>query len=288
MRRRTPARNSSHKARTRVRAGTPTRRSAPARRYSLGYLLERQPKSLSKHPHYELMLDYYRNSPALRGLRFSRRCYSLLQHARIAPENLHHFYRTYRLPADPFFPLFFEIKRAYLHEREQAQEARRRYILETMRSLPEPVLGFVKYLGRLEEHYSGGARHPVWQSNLFPSTKKQANAYRRYGHVQWIGVFRSHLELLEARYRGFNARTRARLLACFVLEIPLEGPPPRRPTPAEVTANYRRLSMRHHPDRGGDERMFVELQKARDVLASDAGLASGRRHKPERRPARTG
>jgi curved DNA-binding protein CbpA len=32
-------------------------------------------------------------------------------------------------------------------------------------------------------------------------------------------------------------------------------------------AHYRRQSMRHHPDRGGDARMFVELQRARDVLA---------------------
>ncbi|MFW6223309.1 MAG: hypothetical protein ACOC4A_00315 [Spirochaetota bacterium] len=242
------------------------RRASPARRYSLAYLLERQPKSLAKHPHYGLMLEYYRNSEALRGLRVSRRCYSLLQHARIAPENLHHFYRTYRLPADPFFPLFFEIKRAYLRDRERVREARRRYILETMRALPGPVLDFIKYLGRLEQQYSGGRRYPVWQAHLFPSTKKQADAYRRFDRLEWIETFGSHLEELEARYRGFNPQIRARLLACFVLEIPLEGLPARRPTHAQVTAHYRRLSMRHHPDRGGDARMFVELQRARDVL----------------------
>lgn len=212
------------------------------------------------------MLDHYRNSSALQGLRVSRRCYSLLQHARISPGNLHHFYRTYRLPADPFFPLFFEIKRAYLQERERVQETRRRYILETMRALPEPVLGFIRYLGRLEQHYSGGARYPVWRANLFPSTKKQADAYRRYDQHQWLDTFRAHLGLLGARYRGFNTQISARLIACFVLEIPLDGPPPRRPTHAEVTAHYRRLSMRHHPDRGGDPRLFVELQRARDVL----------------------
>jgi hypothetical protein len=213
------------------------------------------------------MLEHYRNSSVLQGLRFSRRCYSLLHHARIAPQNLHHFYRTYRLPADPFFPLFFEIKRAYLQERERVQEARRLYILETMRALPEPVLEFIKYVGRLEQHYSGGARYPVWRANLFPSTKKQADAYRRYDQYQWLQTFRAHLELLGARYRGLNAQIESRLIACFVLEIPLDGPPPRRPTQGEVMAHYRRQSMRHHPDRGGDPRMFVELQRARDVLA---------------------
>jgi curved DNA-binding protein CbpA len=35
-----------------------------------------------------------------------------------------------------------------------------------------------------------------------------------------------------------------------------------------VTAAYRRLSMQHHPDRGGDATVFVELKAARDVLES--------------------
>ena len=260
------------RSRSRTRSGPRRRRgrqASPARTYSLDYLLERQPKSLAKHPHYGLMLDHYRTSPALRGLRFTRRCYSLLQHARIAPQNLQHFYRTYRLPADPFFPLFFEIKRAYLQERERMREARRAYILERMRTLPEPVLGFIKYLGRLEQYYSGGGRYPVWRENLFPSTKKQADAYGRYDQHHWLVTFRAHIDLLGARYRGLNARARGRLIACFVLELPLEGTPPRRPAPAEVSASYRRLSMRHHPDRGGDPRMFIELQHARDLLAGN-------------------
>lgn len=260
------------------------RRASHARTYSIAWLLAHQPKSIEKHPHYALLLAHYHSSDALARVRFSRRCYSLLQHARIAPENLHHFYRTYRLPADPFFPLFFELKRAYLAERERRREARRQYILESMRALPPPVLGFIKFLGRLEQVHARG-RSPVWQRHLFPASKKAADAYHSRDTGDWLAVFRAHLDRLTARYRAPAEAAREKLLACFVLEL-IPAPPAvdvRRPNaraadargraagiswpaPAEITAAYRRLCKRHHPDHGGDAATFVELARARDVL----------------------
>jgi hypothetical protein len=202
----------------------------------------------------------------LSSVRFSRRCYSLLNNARIAPHNLAHFYRTYRLPEDPFFPLFFKIKRDYLEERARVREARRQYILDTMRSLPPHVLGFIKYLGHLEKRYTAGGSYPLWQKNLFPATKKQARAYAGYELTDWVGVFRLHLRLLRDRYPALSPAFCEKLLACFVLEyLPTQIPPvwPGRPA---VQLQYRRLSLEHHPDRGGDPRGFIELQWAREVL----------------------
>jgi hypothetical protein len=246
------------------------RRRTPGRalrRYSLRYLLESQPKTLRRHELYSLMLDHFRASEALQRLRVSRRCYSLLHNARIAPENLHHFYRTYRLPAEPFFSLFLRIKRDYLAERERVREARHRYILESVRALPPEVLAFIKYLGRLEERYHGRRAHPLWQEHLFPKTKKQANAYRRYGFDEWLSVFRGHLDRLASRYPGLGPRYAEKLTACWVLGVlPQPDSGGRWPSPSEVTAAYRRLSMQHHPDRGGDAAVFVELKRARDVL----------------------
>lgn len=253
------------------------RRSSHARTYSIGRLLDQQPKSIEKHPHYGLLLAHYHSSDTLRRVRFSRRCYSLLHHARIAPENLHHFYRTYRLPAHPFFPLFFEIKRAYLAEREHRREARRQYILESMRALPPPVLEFIRYLGRLEQVHARG-RSPLWQRHLFPASKKAADAYHGRTTGDWLSAFRAHLNRMAARYRAPGEAARETLLACFVLELIPALPAAdsrrpgagaagiRRPAPAEITAAYRRLCKRHHPDHGGDATAFVELARARDVL----------------------
>ncbi|MFP4231221.1 MAG: hypothetical protein ACLFRR_05165 [Spirochaetaceae bacterium] len=239
------------------------------RRYSIGYLLSRQPVTVTRHPSYPALLAHFNNASRLQTLRFPRRCYSLLHNARVAPENLHHFYRTYRLPAHPFFPLFFQVKRDYLRERERKREERHRFILESMRTLPPPILAFVKYLGRLEQHYAGGARCPIWQKYLFPGTKKQVRSYLSYGELQWLETFRVHLGRLEREYRAFNHRLVERALACFVLGIPPGGPPPRRPPAAEVSSAYRRQSMRFHPDRGGDGRLFVELEWARQALRGD-------------------
>jgi hypothetical protein len=39
-----------------------------------------------------------------------------------------------------------------------------------------------------------------------------------------------------------------------------------RPDPQLAIRNYRRLSKLHHPDLGGDGNLFLQLQRAREVL----------------------
>lgn len=247
---------------TRVRR----RRAVSTRTYSIAYLLSRQPKGLRRHDQYATMVSHFKASERLKTLRVGQRCYSLLNKARIAPDNLHHFYRTYRLPADPFFPLFFAIKGAYLAERERTKEERHKYILARVRSLPEPILTFFRYLGELECHYNGSGRSPVWQQHLFPSSKKQADAYARYGMADWHTILRDHLSRLAARYPGMTDVVVARVLGSFLLELPPNGVPPARPSRRQISRNYRRLSLVHHPDRGGDARLFILIKRARDVL----------------------
>jgi hypothetical protein len=219
------------------------------------------------------MMSYYADSSKLQNLRFSRRCYSLLQHAKIAPENLHHFYRTYRLPKDPFFPLFFKIKREYLLEQQRKQEERIRYIAARMRSLPEPTLEFVKFLARFEQRCNRSGRYPVWNQQLFPKSKKRAREYLEFDLAAWLSFFRGYLECLGERYRRIDEHTREMLLACFVLQcLPEEAAGDGRevwPDGERVRRQYRRLSLEHHPDRGGSGELFVELKRARDLLIGD-------------------
>lgn len=196
----------------------------PAKKYSLGYLLSRQPKSLKKNEYYPIMMSYFRNSERLQRLRVSRRCYSLLQHAKIDPENLHHFYRTYRLPQDPFFPLFFKIKREYLQERQRKQEERVRYIAARMRSLPAPTLGFIKYLGWFEQSCNHSGGYPVWNQHMFPHTKKRVGEYMKFSNAEWINFFKAYLQSFVHRYRRISEETTEKLLACYVLGCLPEKP----------------------------------------------------------------
>ncbi len=249
-------------------------RRTPARNYSLSYLLSKQPKSLQKNEYYPIMMNYFYESSKLQNLRISRRCYSLLQHAKIEAHNLHHFYRTYRLPKDPFFPLFLKIKREYLQEQQRRKEERIRYIAAAMRALPEPILEFIKYLARVEQHYNHSGAYPVWNRHMFPGTKKRVHEYRRFDKREWIQFFRAYLDMLAERYRPLSEETAERLLACFILGCVPQGPvnPEANgglqwPDSATVTRQYRKLSLQYHPDRGGESDMFVELKRAREVLS---------------------
>lgn len=237
------------------------------RTYTIAQLLGKQPKSLQRNPAYATMMSYYGSSPRLRRLRISARCYSLLQRATVAPGNLHYFYRTYRLPADPFFSLFFAIKRSYLADRERMKLERKRYITGALRSLPEPVFATIRYLGYLERHFNAAGRTPVWWSHLYPGSKRNADRYRRNDASGWLEIFRSHLVLLSQRYRALGEGTIDLLLACYLLGITPEQVPPTHPSTREVNRRFRELSMLHHPDRGGDPATFIEIKRARDLLA---------------------
>ena len=39
--------------------------------------------------------------------------------------------------------------------------------------------------------------------------------------------------------------------------------------PAAIKKAYRKLAMKHHPDKGGDEKLFKEINEANDILTSD-------------------
>ena len=247
------------------------------KRYSISHLLSKQPKSIQKHPYYRQMLHHVQLSPKLQKLRFSRRCYSLLLHAKIAPENLKHFYRTYRLPKDPFFPLYFAVKRDYLATKERRKQEKRKYIADQMRRLPPDILSFLQFLARLEQHCNYGNHYPLWSEHLFPKTKKQVRAYHCYSEADWISCFQSFLTRLRQRYRSFPAASAEQLYAGFLLDCLPDLPKPRRhstfipggfarPSADTVIKQYRRASKHCHPDRGGDPEMFVRIQWARDVL----------------------
>ena len=162
---------------------------------------------------------------------------------------------------------YLAIKRDYLVERERVALARREYIRARMRSLPPDVLARIRYIGYLEQHFNAGRHSPVWQKQLYPGSKRKADAYTRYSDSEWRRLFREHTEALLARYRHLTPEVARRTLACFVLGMTPASVPPPAPKQQEVSRAYRRLSLLHHPDRGGDPEHFIALKNARDVLA---------------------
>lgn len=250
------------------------RRARRGRTYSLEDLLLRQPKSLRKDPQYRTLLSHYLASDRLRALRFGSRCFGLLDRAVVAPENLPHFYRTYRLPRDPFFPLFFRIKRSYQEERRQRQEAREAYILGRMQALPPETRRFIRFLGEWEKSLNGKGDYPYWSARLYPATKKQVRLYEGFGRGEWEAFFREYLTGLTGRYRLPPQPWVDKLAACALLGLVPRGTPPEFPSREEVLRAFRTLSLAHHPDRGGSADLFIRLQEAKERLCGSASLTA--------------
>ena len=213
------------------------------------------------------MIQYYSLSKRLKSLRINRRCYSLLDRAVISPENLENFYRTYHLPKDPFFPAFFAIKRAYLDHRNELKQRRKDYILRRLRELDPQILGFIRYLGTMEQKLNAAGKTPVWDRIIYPASKKRADEYHRYSLDQWVEIFTGFGKNLHTRYPHKSVSADwEQIFAAFILECPPENGTFHPPGDALIKRQYRRLSKLYHPDSGGSPEHFRLLQEAREIL----------------------
>lgn len=219
---------------------------------------------MRRHPDFPELERLLRESPALRRARLPRAAYALLDEPRLEPRFLGNFRETYRLPASPFFSIFLAIKR----ERKAGLEgdrARRGAEIEAMaRRFPREALGFMAYLESAERQRHPGA--PLFRKKLFPRSKKRAGEMARLSLAQWIELFAAHIAALRAGYRRIALPDTDSLIACMLLERYPDPATGRLPSAATLRAQFRRLSMIHHPDRGGDATRFRLLVKARDRL----------------------
>jgi hypothetical protein len=214
------------------------------------------------------MWDHFMASGKLQRLRISGRCYSLLNKASVSPENLKTFCRTWRLPEDPFFPLFLAVKKAWQEDMRLRQEKRKAEIQSIMSKLPHERRGVLDALAGLEKSLDSRSGHPVWDRIVTPKTLKQARCMGEFSDDDWIDLWRAFLEHLTLRYRQFTQvhalRAEAKLL--LGMEDCLTG---NTPPDSRVREAFRRLSKVHHPDQGGSPGMFRRLKTARDLLMND-------------------
>ncbi len=245
------------------------RRRGGKRVHSLAKLLDRQPKSLRKHPYYGVMMSHYSSSGRLQSLRMNATCYRLLDKAVITAENLPNLYRTYRIPKDPFFPLFLRIKLDYLDERRRISEEREKYILGKIKELPPVRRRIIRFLAEWEEELSRGKSRRCWEKTVYPGSKKRALELLGLSDSGWLSLYSEFLTSLEERYRLSPvtvSRVKASLALQLVPEIAPESALLIMPGPEQIKKAYRRLSRIYHPDSGGDSPLFITIGESRDLL----------------------
>ena len=242
------------------------------KRYSIAYLLKRQTAGFKKHPRYPELIYRFSVSPVIKRLRITSRCYRILNNAMIPEKNLPSFYRTYRLPKDPFFSIFIAIKSEVLEKKRSRKKAKEDWIKNEMKNVPDYLRTSMGELREFEMKLNRAGKCPEWEKTFIPATKKRVCEMKRGDIDDWTEVFDAFLERIKDRY-GRSIPTRVNgvsggkiLLSLIVLGFPFSIAGMNIPAKNTINERYRRLSKKFHPDLGGDERHFVVLKQARDIL----------------------
>ncbi|MCK5736892.1 MAG: J domain-containing protein [Spirochaetaceae bacterium] len=235
------------------------------RYYTLASLIDAQPAGLVKDSRHRLLWDHFMSSQKLQKLRISRRCYSLLNKARIKPENLPSFYRTYRLPRDSFFPLFLAVKSKWIEDRRQWREDRKNEIQDSMNNLPEQRIEELQILAVLEKNHHPSDLTPIWDLIILPKTKKRVQEIKNLSEIGWWNLYSQFLTGMRDRYSSFSNNKALKYEALLILGFHLQAENSQADK-QEIISRFRVLSKTHHPDRGGNSQMFRRLKTARDVL----------------------
>jgi hypothetical protein len=232
--------------------------------YSIPYLLSKQPKAIKKNKYYQMLITFYNASPFLKKTRINRKCFALLNNSKISPENLKYFYRTYRLPENPFFPIFLIIKREYIKNKIHQKKLKGDYIKNNFLNLDKTTLRFIKYFAKFESTINNHQKFPVWNKTFYPTSKKSSDNLLKLDRNHWIKFFEQYIERLKNKYIKINEKYANKIIALFILDLPIE-----KHSPAMIKKQYRKLSLKYHPDHGGNSDDFNLLQKARSILMDE-------------------
>ncbi len=234
------------------------------KRRSLAELLFRQPAALKKDPRYAELVALLNSSAALRTVGLEPRAWRLLALPRLKPENLIHFYRTYRLPAHEFFSLFLRLKWSWLEAKEARKAEREAYIAERMRGLAPQALAMLEWLAAVEAR--ANVKIPLWAESFEPRSKKRARELAALDMEAWRALFASDLALLQARYPALKLPAEPLILDCWELGCLPDPRTQRPPDAARLGKAWREASKRCHPDAGGDPARFRVIDEARRRL----------------------
>lgn len=240
------------------------RGAARGKRRGLAELLYRQPAALKKTPRFAELVALLNGSAALRKLSLEPRAWRLLAEPRLKPENLPHFYKTYRLPPHEFFPGFLELKWAQLEAAAARRSERAAFIETCMRSLAPETLAMLEWLKAVEAR--AHSKTPLWAEAFEPRTKKRARELAAMDARAWHALIAMRLARLSAHYPALALPPDGLVLDYWALGCLPDPRALKPPDAARLRKAWREASKRCHPDAGGDPARFRYIDEARRRL----------------------
>jgi len=233
------------------------------KKYSLNYLLAKQPGKMKKSSEFRNLLIFYNSTPELKKIFISKKCYLLLNNAKIKPENLEYFYKTYRLPKAAFFPMFLKIKSDHINRKNILKKQKEDFILNNLKKLDDDVLVYLKYFSRYERLINKHKKIPLWMKSFYPKSKKSVSIILKMNKINWIEKFSKYSLDLIRYYRNSDQSYLKKLINLFTLELPIK-----KFSDEEIKSQFRKLSKKYHPDLGGNSIIFKQICRAKDEIFS--------------------
>jgi hypothetical protein len=219
---------------------------------------------MKKAPRFAELVALLNGSAALRKLSLEPRAWRLLAEPRLRPENLPHFYQSYRLPPHEFFSGFLELKWAQLEAAAARSAERAAFIEASMRSLAPETLAMLEWLKAVEAR--AHSKTPLWAEAFEPRTKKRARELAAMDARAWHALFTDTLGLLRGRYPALALSAPGLILDYWALGCLPDPRALKPPDAARLRKAWREASKRCHPDAGGDPARFRYIDEARRRL----------------------
>ncbi|HPO48815.1 MAG TPA: DnaJ domain-containing protein [Spirochaetota bacterium] len=224
-------------------------------------LLKKQPKIIKKKAEFVKLVDIYNSSNYLKKISLSIKSFSLLNSGKVNSKNISTFYKNYKIEKNIFFPVFCAIRNKYIIERRTIKLKKEKYIYQKMIALPEPLKKLLKYINAVEKKIKNDNKKGLWSKFFYPTTKNKVDKMVKYSNVQWGILIFNFLDEISKMY---NVRLNVKIYkktALFELEIYEDIV-----NFETIKKQYRILSMKYHPDKGGDAICFNALKNAKDIL----------------------
>ncbi len=207
------------------------------------------------------MLSYFKASDALQNLRISKKAYSILNNCKVSNDKLNYFYKVFRIPKNPFFPVFLKIKSDYLKDKRDRAYEKLKYIKNIMNNLDEKVINHLKYFIKYEKTININRNTPIWNKYFFPKSKKKADEFYKFNKNNWTKIFFKFIESLNNYYNWIDKIYGKKLVALFILELEIA-----KYNTEKLKSQFRILSKKYHPDAGGDSESFNNLMLAKKIM----------------------
>lgn len=236
---------------------------ANKRLYSVARLLNKQPATIKKQKDYKNLVMQYNYSNLLKKIKFKRKLYSLLNKAKIKPKYLSFVLSKYNIPQHSFFPQFLRMKKIYLERLQQKRREKEQFILEQLKKLPNNIKRLQKKLLEIEKSSHTRSHFPIWTKAFYPKTKKRLFILQKKNKVEWVITFYDFLDKLQEEYgrnKYIKDGYKSISLFLFNLNLPI--------THNMVVRNFRKLSLKLHPDQGGKDLYFNTLSRAKEILVN--------------------